>query len=206
MFSFHSSRRFRQWILGSLCALGVVCVAQAPTQAAIQRSADFSEGNSLGIGLYGIAYDYSLWNVSLGAYAMTKQYGSNLTPILDQSPELGLRFLARSYERDGLSVGWVGGLHVSSYKDYSGVTQDYRQRSTLTPDVGMSVAYGFDLFEMPLALRMNLTLGFSLLEGGDFFQRLKFGPQTGLELAWQPREDLEVTLGGGTLLGMRLKF
>ena len=199
---FKSSRRLFVSALGALALLSTL----APAQAAIQRSADFSEGHALGIGLYGIAYDYSMWGVSAGAYAVTKQYSSSLTPIFEQSPELGLRLLARSYDKDGLSVGWVGGLHVSSRNDYSDVTQGYRQRNILTPDLGLSVAYGFNLWEMPLALRMNLTLGFSLLERGDFFQRLKFGPQTGLELAWQPRQDLEVTVGGGTLLGMRLKF
>ncbi len=199
---FKSSRRLFVSALGALAYLSSL----APAHAAIQRSADFSEGHALGIGLYGIAYDYSMWGVSAGAYAVTKQYSSSLTPIFEQSPELGLRLLARSYDKDGLSVGWVGGLHVSSRTDYSDVIQDSRQRNILTPDLGLSVAYGFNLWEMPLALRMNLTLGFSLLERGDFFQRLKFGPQTGLELAWQPRQDLEVTVGGGTLLGMRLKF
>lgn len=177
-----------------------------PAQASIQRSADFSEGQTLGIGLYGISYDYSLWNVSAGAYAVSKQYGSNLSPLFDQSPDLGLRFSVRSYDKEGLSVGWIGGLHVSSENNYSNTTGDYQRRNLLTPDLGLSVAYGFNLWELPLALRLNLTLGFSLLERGDLLQRLRFGPQTGFELAWQPREDLEVTLGGGTLMGMRLKF
>lgn len=185
----------------TLSALGAV-----PAQASIQRSADFSEGQTLGVGLYGMAYDYSAWNVSLGAYAVSKAYGSNLTPIFDQSPDLGLRFAVRSYEQEGLYIGWVGGLHVSGQSDYNTISGSYQQRNHLIPDLGMSVAYNFNLWELPLALRLNLTLGFSLLEQGDLLQRLQFGPQTGLELAWQPRKDLEVTVGGGTLMGMRLKF
>jgi hypothetical protein len=190
----------------SISVFALQTLSGAPVQAAIQRSADFSEGQTLGIGLYGIAYDYSAWNVSVGAYAVSKQYGSNLTPIFDQSPDLGLRFAARSYEQDGLSVGWIGGIHVSSQNTYNNTINGYQQRGLLTPDLGMSVAYGFNLWELPLAFRLNLTLGFSLLERGDVLQRLQFGPQTGLEVAWQPRKDLEVTLGGGTLMGMRLKF
>ena len=189
----------------ALSTFALQVFSTVPAQAAIQRSADFAEGQTLGIGLYGISYDYSAWNLSAGAYALSKQYGSNLTPIFDQSPDLGLRFAARSYAQDGLSVGWIGGLHVSSQNVYSAATGGY-QRGALVPDLGMSVAYGFNLWELPLAFRLNLTLGFSLLERGDLLQRLQFGPQTGFELAWQPREDLELTVGGGTLLGMRLKF
>ncbi|MGV3523273.1 MAG: hypothetical protein ACO1RX_03565 [Candidatus Sericytochromatia bacterium] len=184
-----------------------------PAQAALQRSADFSEGHSIGLGLYGLAYDYGIGGFSAGL-SVASAYGSFYSPNLSEPLKPGLRLVGRFYEQDGLSAAALAGLQFDP--GYPG------NRSYLTPDLGVAVAYDFRQFDVPLAIRMNLSLALredrtiSFLTGpsgseqtqpqGNVFQRLGFGPNTSLEVAWFVNDNFEVTAGGGTLLGMRLKF
>ncbi len=193
-------------ILALSCLMLAPCAPymDKPAEAAVQRSADFAEGQTIGIGLYGAAYDYGLGGFSGGLYANTMSYTSSFSPNLNEPPRIGLRLAARSYVDKSLSLGWIGGLHVRQ-KTSNLIPGDTTVRNELVPDVGLSVAYSLQEFDIPFILRLNMTLGLSLGESNPL-NSLQFGPQTGLELAWVPRENLEITLAGGTLLGMRLTF
>lgn len=209
----HKIDSIKKHIAGTLlCALALLPPAAAPASAAIQRSADFSQGQTVGLGLYGLSYDYGIGFFSAGLSAQSPASLSLGNPL--NSPlKPGLRLAARFFELEGLSAAVIGGLLFDPGR--SG------ERAYLTPDLGMGIAYDFRKFNFPFALRMNLTLALSdsrnspivpvygddyVAPAGNFFQRLSFGPQTSFELAWLPTDQLEVTLGGGTLLGMRMKF
>lgn len=195
----------------ALLALSLVISALSlqPAQAAIQRSADFSEGHSVGIGLYGLSYDYGIGFFSAGLVASSAASFSLGNPF-GQPIKPGLRLLGRFYQQDGLSAGVLGGLTFDP--------GNVGDRAYLTPDLGLGVAYDFKQFNVPVALRLNISVAlgqsrsYSYYPGedpqpqGNLFQRLMFGPNTSLELAWMPTDKLEVTLGGGTILGMRMKF
>lgn len=191
----------------TVCSL--LCLT-LPAQAAIQRSADFSEGQSLGLGLYGASYDYGIGGFSAGV-AISGNVTTSLLPDTYNSLKSSLRLLGRFYQADGLSAAVLGGLQFDPGMPGS--------RAYLTPDLGVAIGYDFRQFEAPFAVRLNVSLALredrfyasptpegSSAANGNFFQRLGFGPNTSLELAWLPSDNLEVTLGGGTLLGMRLKF
>ncbi|MEZ0368602.1 MAG: hypothetical protein ACAI44_05865 [Candidatus Sericytochromatia bacterium] len=203
------SQRTKTLLLALSVLTGLGAGLCAPSHAAIQRSADFTEGQTIGLGLYGLSYDYGIGFFSAGL-AIQSASSSNLSNPFNNPLKPGLRLVGRIYQQEGLSASVLGGLLFDP--GFSG------DRPLLTPDLGLGIAYDFrQVFQMPFALRMNLTLGFSdgrnrytpideSTPTPNFFQRLSFGPQTSLELAWIPTDHLEVTLGGGTLLGMRLKF
>lgn len=197
----------RRHCLAALAA-GLMVFSQfsTPAQAAIQRSADFNQGSAIGIGIYGLSYDYGIGWFSAGIAAQSPA-SLNAGNPMNVPLKPSVRLLARFYELEGLSAGVLGGVVYDPGQPGS--------RAYLTPDLGLGVAYDFRQFNLPLALRLNLTLAVGDARSeysspdapsANFFQRLMFGPQTSLELAWMPSDHLEVTLGGGTLLGMRLKF
>ncbi|MGV3523275.1 MAG: hypothetical protein ACO1RX_03575 [Candidatus Sericytochromatia bacterium] len=193
-------------ILITACSL--LCLT-LPAQAAIQRSADFSAGQTLGLGLYGASYDYGIGGFSAGL-AISGNVSSSLLPDTYNPLKSSLRLMGRFYQQDGLSAAVLGGVQFDP-----GIPGN---RAYLTPDLGVGVAYDFRQFEAPFVVRLNVSLALredrfyaspgpeAVTQSGNFFQRLGFGPQTSLELAWLPSDNLEVTLGGGTLLGMRLIF
>ena len=118
-----------------------------------------------------------------------------------------MRALGRFYQENGLSAALLGAVTFNPGQPGS--------RATLRPDLGLSVGYDFREFDFPFALRLNLTLAVNDARVGsiedpqpvpNFFQRLGFGPSTSFEVAWMPTENFELTTGGGTILGMRLKF
>lgn len=196
--------RFKQVGL-SLLTTVLILGGSLPAWAANQRSADFEAGHTLGVGLYGLSYDYGWGPISAGATAVTP-YQSIYSP-LNAPLNLGARVLGRFYQENGLSAGVLGAL--TFHPGQPGT------RASLTPDLGLSVGYDFRPFDFPFALRLNLTLAIqdaritsidSPTPAPNFFQRLGFGPSTSFEVAWMPSENFELTTGGGTLLGMRLKF
>lgn len=202
--------KFRTWSLSFALLASLVMANEA--QASIQRSADFAQGNTIGLGLFGLSYDYGLGPISLGLMATTPLptipglSNNSYQPYL----KLSTRAVWRMFESDNLSAGLLVGLEYDPGNPGS--------RSWLTPDVGFAVAYGFKIFEVPIALRLNVTVAASRntqyysdldttsLPSRNFLQQLTVGPNTSLELAFKPNENLELTLGGGTVVGMRLHF
>ncbi len=196
-------------VLAATSLLASTLFTGSQAQAAIQRSADFEEGSTIGIGIYGMSYDYGIGFFSAGLSAQSSA-SLNFGNPMSQPLKPSLRLLARFYQLEGLSAGVLAGATYDP--GFPG------SRAYLTPDLGLSVGYDFRVHNAPFALRLNLTLAvgdgrgaypindYDALPSGNFFQRLSFGPLTSLELAWMPSEHFEVTLGGGTLMGMRLKF
>lgn len=183
-------KHFKRCLLTALSAVMLCTTAQAATQ----RSADFEPGHTLGVGLFGFSYDAGWGPVSLGVSSNALSY----------SPYGNLNYSARALyrlmENEGLSAALIGGVQFSP--GYPGGT------ANLTPDVGVSLAYDLREHEWPWAVRMNMTLGYRSHETSAInpFQKISVGPQTSLELAYIPNDDFEFTLGGGTFVGMRLKF
>lgn len=184
-------------------------------QASIQRGADFDDGSSLGVGLYGLSYDYGWEFLSLGL-STASSASSSLSNPLNTSLRINSRVLGRFYQEEGLSAAVLAGVTLDPGTPGG--------RAYLTPDLGLAIGYNFREFDLPFAVRLNLSLAISQPSklsyvydpyghseplqqpSGHFLQRLTFGPQTSFEVAWMPNDNLELTLGGGTLLGMRLKF
>lgn len=203
-----------------ICSASLALVSQAPffsppAQAAVQRSSDFEAGHTLGAGLYGLSYDYGISWFSIGVGVGSRTAALSFIPSAYTAMNLNTRLLARVYQHEGLSAGVIAGLQLDP-----GLPGD---RAYLTPDLGVSIAYDFSQFEFPFVVRMNLTMAISdrnfnyptypdddsrlvSQPSANLLQRLVFGPQTSLEVAWLASKNMEITAGGGTLLGMRLKF
>ena len=179
-----------------------------PAEAAIQRSADFTSGHNVGVGLFGLSYDYGMGPFSIGTSfstnAMPTLVGIRLKPAV--------RSMWRFMEMEGLSAGVIAGLQLDP--------GDVGGKASLVPDLGVGMAYNFKLLDVAMALRLNLTLATAnsntlfIVPTNDnidapvpnALQRLTVGPQTSLELAFMPTKNLEITLGGGTWVGMRVKL
>ena len=70
----------KYYLMALACASLLLTPFQA--EAATQRSADFSQGNTVGIGLFGLSYDYGLGPVSLGFDSNSKLTSSLVNAYL----------------------------------------------------------------------------------------------------------------------------
>ena len=195
----------------------------AETQAATQRSADFSQGNTVGIGLFGLSYDYGLGPVSLG-FDSNAKINSSLSVyggggFGGNTLKFSSRGLWKVMETEKITGAFIAAAHY----DPGDIGQN---NPAFVPEVGFSIAYR--ILDTPFLIRLNTTVGYnSTLKGtvypdystginetpaepreveANFLQKFGVGPGTSFELAYQPDENSEITLGGGSLIGMRLKF
>lgn len=200
-----------------------------PATAATQRSADFSQGNTVGIGLVGLSYDYGLGPVSLGFDSNSRLtsdlgvYNSTYGGI-----DGNLKFSTRALWKVMDTEKFTGAFIAAAHYDPGAIGRD---NASFIPEAGFSIAYR--ILDSPFLIRLNTTVGYhSNLKatvypdnyynpgyGGsdtadmepreveaNFLQKFGVGPGTSFELAYQPDENSEITLGGGSLIGMRLKF
>jgi hypothetical protein len=190
-------------------ALLAVVLALSPTlpaQAVTVQTADFKPGSTIAVGLPGLAYDHGFGNLSLGAVI-----GDTSLGIMNNRIKLGARGVYRFFEIEGLSTGLVAGL------TYDPGTPG--QRAYMVPDVGLSMAYHVPGSQV-ISLRVNMTVTANQYNAIDYgsvpadyvppssniLQRLTFGPNTTVGLGIRLTEHLEASLGGGTLVGLRLNF
>lgn len=194
-----------------LAALALPALMARPAAAMTSPVADTQPGQTLGVGLSGVSWDHAWARSSLGLELR------NTAPL----PGGGSRFLGgargtwRVVEIDRLKVAALGGVQLDPGPTGS--------RAFIVPDVGLGVAYGFNLWQWRFALRFNVTLTVDQGQGGgmmpmvdptgsypvpvgNIFQRLTLGPNTTLGLAFAPSDRYELTFGGGTLVGLRVRY
>jgi hypothetical protein len=195
-----------------LVALALTALVAQPAAAMTSPVADIQPGQTLAVGLSGVSWDHAWAGTSLGLELR------NTAPM----PGGGSRFLGgargtvRLVEIDRLKVAALGGVQLDP--GYTG------GRAFIVPDVGLGVAYGFNLWQWSFALRFNVTLTVDQGQGGgvvmpmgdpsmpyqvpvgNIFQRLTLGPNTTLGLAFAPSDRYELTVGGGTLVGLRVRY
>lgn len=188
----------------------------APAQAATAPVADFRGGQTLGIGLAGVSWDYGWNRVALGAQignpsAWGASYNSRI--------KAGTRVMYRFLDAQDIKVASLAGLEFDP--GYPG------GRSYLVPDVGLGVAYTFRLNDVPITARFNVSLtvdqgqqsgamptpaiyspdgAVDLTPRGNVFQRLTLGPNTMIGVGLTAMERYELTIGGGTLVGLRIHY
>jgi hypothetical protein len=197
-----------------LSALALLLLA-LPAEAQMMPSADLQAGHTLGLGFAGMAYDYGLG----GRYGL----GGSLSAPLWQSGgawmKLDARTQARFIDESDFKAAAIAGLRL----DPGGLGQ----RSYLIPDAGIGVAYTRELWGVPLTLRLNVTLTIDQGQTGNFptgvagvdgipydstmprpnlLQRLTFGPNTNVALAAKLSDRFELSLGGGTIVGLRYHY
>ncbi|MEB3329970.1 MAG: hypothetical protein VKQ33_12120 [Candidatus Sericytochromatia bacterium] len=196
----------------ALSALAVAALVAQPAVASTSPVADLQPGQTLAVGLSGVSWDHAWTGSSIGLELR------NTAPL----PGSGSRFLAGA--RGTLGVVAIDRLRVAAV---GGVQLDPGLpggRAYLLPDLGLGASYGFTLWQWSFALRFNVTLTLDqgqggggtvpLAEGsmpypiptGNLFQRLTLGPNTMLGVAFAPSDRYELTLGGGTLVGLRVRY
>ena len=208
--------------LAFTCSLTLGLFGANQAQAATQRSADFSDGNTVGVGLFGLSYDYGLGPVSLGfdsnARLNTSAYSYGYGGL-----NTNLKFSGRTLWRVMETGTLTGAFLAAAHYDPGSIGEN---NSAFVPEVGFSIAYR--ILDSPFLIRLNTTVGYNhnltakiwpepTLPGdtssntpreveANFLQKFGVGPGTSFELAYQPDENSEITVGGGSLIGMRLKF
>lgn len=169
-----------------------------PAEASTIPAAGFAPGSRLGLGYAGLSYDHAFGDTIVGA-ALNQDTTFNRFKV-------GVRGLHRFLTLNGMSVGVVAGLQYDP-----GVPG---QRAYMVPDAGLSFAYRFP-GDRPIALKVNVTFTvdqytyvdpLSPAPRGNVLQRLTFGPNTMVGGEIQLDEHLALTIGGGTLAGMRLSY
>lgn len=140
-----------QYILA--LALAMTVWSLKPAAAATQRSADFTQGNTVGVGLFGLSYDYGLGPVSLGVDSNARNtaslaYGGSLGNNL----KFSTRVLWRVMESDTFTGAFVAAAHY----DPGDIGQD---NAAFIPEVGFSIAYR--ILDSPFLIRLNTTVGYN---------------------------------------------
>lgn len=201
-------------------SLAVLALASVPlpTQAATAPVADFTSGQTLGVGLPGVSWDYGFKQGFAGATIGYPTTG--VTPV--QRIKAGLRGGWRIVQDGDLSLASLAGLEFDP--------GPIGGRAYMVPDVGLGAAYHFQLWSTKLVIRFNVTLTVDQGQNlnyampmpqpsgyygdsytpttptGNLFQRLTFGPNTMVGLGFTPAENYELTLGGGTIIGLRVRY
>ena len=176
--------------------------------------ADFDEGQTLGIGFAGAAWDYGFSRASLGAYVGNPTaWGGSWNSRIKAGTRAQWRFL----DDTDLKLASILGAEYDP--------GPVGGRSYLVPDLGIGVAYRFTWNDLPLVVRFNVSLtvdqgqadayplpvassglGLSEPPRGNVFQRLTFGPSTMIGVGFAATDRYELTLGGGTLVGLRIHY
>jgi hypothetical protein len=199
-----------------LAFLALAALPATPAAAATAPVADFHAGQTLGIGLAGASWDYGLGRLAVGGTIGTPAgFGTPSTSRIKAGTRAAWRFL----DAEDIQVATLVGLEFDP--GYVG------GRSYLVPDLGLGVAYHFRWSGVPLAVRFNVTLtvdqgqqtgaypmpipstpdgGLDLTPRGNVFQRLTLGPNTMLGAGLTAMDRYELTLGGGTLVGLRIRY
>lgn len=198
-----------------LAAVLLTGLAAAPARAATAPIADTPVGQNLALGLSGVSWDVGRERWSAGLELR------NTTPL----PGASNRFLAsarattRLVELPDLRIAAVGGVQLDPGQ--------VGGRAYVVPDLGLGMAYHFRPWGVPFALRFNVTLTVEQGQGGggvvpvpyypdggvgfggvqgNWVQRLTLGPNTTASLAFSPNDRYELVLGGGTLIGLRVRY
>lgn len=189
-------KAFRVLLLSSVLVFSQAALAGAATGA---RSG-LPEGLNMGLGASGLSLDWAGGPLAFGGAITGDMFSANAL-----SPTLRLVWTARN--RDNLSVGFLAGAHYGLstpiYNPIDQTTSPFGRE--LVGDVGLTASYRFDLpllFERVLPLTLTPTLTFKIDRNGS----LAFGPQTNIELAARFSKDVELTLGGGTIVGLRFQI
>lgn len=192
-----------------------------PAAAATAPIADFRPGQTLGIGLAGVSWDYGLGRGSLGAQIGNPAgLGPGTGPGGNNRIKAGARGMWRFLDAQDIHVASLVGLEFDPGAPGG--------RSYLVPDVGLAVAYRFKWGDLPLAARFNVSLtvdqgqqqgfgpmpttyapGGGMVDAtpvGNVFQRLILGPNTMLGVGLTAMDRYELTLGGGTIVGLRIHY
>lgn len=202
--------------LAPLTALLAVMLP-APAMAATAPVADFAPGQTLGIGLAGVSWDYGINRLALGAQiGNPSAWGGGWNSRIRAGARATYRFL----DAQDIKVASLAGVEFDP-----GVPGG---RSYLVPDVGLGVAYTFRWNDVPLTARFNVSLTvdqgqqqgalptpaiyspdgsvYDATPRGNVFQRLILGPNTMIGVGLTAMERYELTLGGGTLVGLRIRY
>lgn len=180
-------------LLTSLLGLSV----SPPAFASLEGRSGLPSGIHVGMGLAGISLDAVAGPIAFGgAVAGINGMGSMLIP--------SVRAIWTVRDGQGLSAG-VMATAMSALDTNTppyGGTPPVR---VLMGEVGLAVSYRYDvpdIFGRTLPLTLSPILTFMIDPNGN----VKFGPQTSLEFAARFTPEAELTIGGGTIVGMRFKL
>lgn len=181
-----------------------------PVSASVKDYIDMPDGHNVSVGLFGMSYDYSVFNFGIGTFIGT---GISLSPYEPSTRiNLGIRAHYKFFEWEDLSAGIMTGVIF----DPGNINND--ERGKFIPDIGVGVSYHF--WDTGFIIRLNVTIT-SLKEGllssyssynddqervPNFLQTLTVGPNTSLEIAYILNDNASLTIGGGSICGIRMNF
>lgn len=185
-----------------------------PARAATAPIADPPVGQNLALGLSGVAWDLGREGWSAGVEVR------NTTPLPGPNNRFlaGVRGTRRLVELQDLRIAAIAGVQLDPGQ--------FGGRAYVVPDLGLGLAYHFRAWGVPCALRFNVTLAVDQSQGfggptplyppdgsvataipqGNWGQRLTLGPNTTGSLSFAPNDRYELVLGGGTLIGVRVRY
>lgn len=205
-------------LLQALATTALLVGLAAPAAlAATAPIADTPAGQNLAFGLSGVSWDLARDRWSAGLELR------NTTPLPGSSNRFlgSVRGTTRIVDLPDLRISALGGVQLDPGQ--------VGGRAYIVPDLGLGMAYHFRPWGVPFALRFNVTLtveqgqsgggpmptpmpytpdggaGLGMVQG-NWVQRLTLGPNTTASLSFAPNDRYELVLGGGTLIGLRVRY
>lgn len=174
-----------------------------PAEASVQARAGLPQGLNLGLGMTGAGLNVTAGPVTLGGSVTSASvyYGSVGTTL---TPAAHLVYTVRDHS--GIAFGLFGAY--TGVQTYGAPAPDGSAGVPVVIPVGeaglaLSYRYDFPFFfgrSLPIIFSPNVTFM------ADDKGMVKFGPHTGLELSAQFTPEAELTLGGGTIIGVRFRL
>ncbi|HEY9899802.1 MAG TPA: hypothetical protein V6D00_11520 [Pantanalinema sp.] len=181
-------------------ATGVLAL---PAQASVQARAGLEQGLNLGLGMTGAGLNVSAGPVTLGGSVTSASvyYGSVGTAL---TPSAHLVYTVR--DTGAIAFGLVGAY--TAVQTYGPPKLDGTASEPLVIPVGeagLALSYRYDFphfFGRALPITFSPTVTFMADDKG----MVKFGPHTSLEVSARFTPEAELTLGGGTIIGVRFRL
>ena len=193
-----------------------VLLAAVPARAATMCSADFKPGVTLGLGYAATSLDVAAGNVEGGLVLSSSDNafaGSFGSPHMIYAG----RVLGRFVDNGTIALAGLAGVQLDPGSQGAA--------AVFTPDVGLAAAYRVTAWGLPMVVRLALSVGplpgqsqalygspqvydptnplLPQSQSSTWLQNIGLGPNTTVGVAVDLGKNLEVTLGGGTAVGLR---
>ncbi|MNL24968.1 hypothetical protein D3C87_1464240 [compost metagenome] len=168
----------------------------------MQARAGLEQGIHLGLGMTGAGLNLSAGPLTIGGSVTSASvyYGSVGTAL---TPAAHLVYTVR--DTGAIAFGLMGAYTV--VQTYGPGQPDRAPDPVVIPvgEAGLALSYRYDFphfFGRPLPITFSPTVTFMAGDKG----LVKFGPHTSLEVAARFTPEAELTLGGGTIIGVRFRL
>ncbi|MBO9542210.1 hypothetical protein J7643_16600 [bacterium] len=186
----------------AMLAAGAASTFAMPAEASVQARAGLDQGLNLGLGMTGASLNLTAGPITVGGAVTSASvyYGSVGTSL---TPAAHLVYTVR--DTGTIAFGLLGAY--TGVQTYASTPVGVAPEPVVIPvgEAGLALSYRYDFpnfFGRSLPITFSPTVTFMTDDKG----MVKFGPHTSLEVAARFTPEAELTVGGGTIVGVRFRL